>query len=83
MDIAPKYSGTAAGLMNSGSALAAIVSPLVAGYVIDVTGNWYLPFLMSMGLLLLGCFCAFLMHPETPFEAGDAILLAERPVAAE
>src|SRR6266404_1788898 len=68
MDIAPKYSGTAAGLMNSGSALAAIVSPLVAGYVIDVTGNWYLPFLMSMGLLLVGGFSAFLMHPEKPFE---------------
>jgi MFS family permease len=68
MDIAPKYSGTASGLMNTGSALAAIVSPLVAGYVIDVTGNWYLPFLMSMGLLLLGGFCAFLMHPEQPFE---------------
>jgi MFS family permease len=54
--------------MNTGSALAAIVSPLVAGYVIDVTGNWYLPFLMSMGLLLLGGFSAFLMHPEQPFE---------------
>ena len=72
MDIAPKYSGTAAGLMNTGSALAAIVSPLVAGYVIDVTGNWYLPFLMSMGLLLLGLFSAFLMHPEIPFEE-DAV----------
>src|SRR5712671_4142302 len=68
MDIAPKYSGTASGLMNTGSALAAIVSPLVAGYVIDVTGNWYLPFLMSMGLLLVGGFSAFLMHPEKPFE---------------
>jgi MFS family permease len=68
MDIAPKYSGTASGLMNSGSALAAIASPLVAGYVIDVTGNWYLPFLMSIALLLVGGFCAFLMHPETPFE---------------
>jgi MFS family permease len=54
--------------MNSGSALAAIVSPLVAGYVIDVTGNWYLPFLMSMALLLIGGFSAFLMHPEQPFE---------------
>ena len=52
----------------SGSAFAAIVSPLVAGYVIDVTGNWYLPFIMSMGLLLLGGFTAFLMHPEKPFE---------------
>jgi MFS family permease len=80
MDIAPKYSGTAAGLMNTGSALAAIVSPLVAGYVIDVTGN--LPFLMSMGLLLLGGFCAFLMHPETPLEASDGIQAAGRPVAA-
>src|SRR5216684_4308913 len=82
MDIAPKYSGTAAGLMNTGSALAAIVSPLVAGYVIDVTGNWYLPFLMSMGLLLLGGFSAFLMHPETPFEEGDVTPMAVRPVAA-
>jgi len=39
---------------------------LVAGYVIDVTGNWYLPFLMSMGLLLLGGFSAFLMHQRRP-----------------
>ena len=68
MDIAPRYAGTAAGLMNTGSAFAATVSPLVAGYVIDVTGNWYLPFIMSMGLLLLGGFTAFLMHPEKPFE---------------
>jgi MFS family permease len=83
MDIAPKYSGTASGLMNSGSALAAIVSPLVAGYVIDVTGNWYLPFIMSIGLLFLGAFCAFLMHPETPFEAADAAAPAGRPLPAE
>jgi MFS family permease len=83
MDIASKYSGTAAGLMNSGSALAAIVSPLVAGYVIDVTGNWYLPFLMTMGLLLVGGFCAFLMHPETPFEEAGVISAAGSPVAAE
>src|SRR5438445_183581 len=81
MDIAPKYSGTASGLMNTGSALAAIVSPLVAGYVIDVTGNWYLPFLMSMGLLLLGGFAAFLMHPEKPFEEAGATPLGQ-PVAA-
>ena len=67
MDIAPKYSGTAAGLMNMGSALAAIVSPLIAGFVIDATGNWYLPFLMSMALMALGGCCTFLMRPERPF----------------
>src|ERR1700692_615721 len=82
MDIAPKYSGTAAGLMNTGSALAAIVSPLVAGYVIDVTGNWYLPFLMSMGLLLVGGFSAFLMHPEQPVEDPGSARVGQ-PVAAQ
>jgi MFS family permease len=70
MDIAPKYSGTASGIMNMGSAFAAIVSPLVAGYVIDLTGNWYLPFLMTMGLLVLGGVSALLMHPERPLETG-------------
>ncbi len=83
MDIAPKYSGTASGLMNSGSAFAAIVSPLVAGYVIDVTHNWYLPFIMSIGLLLLGVFCAFLMHPERPFEETNTALPTGRPQPAE
>jgi len=83
MDIASKYSGTAAGIMNTGSALAAIVSPLVAGFVIDATGNWYLPFLMSMGLLALGLVCAFLMRPEKPFEAAEPVAPLGHVVAAE
>jgi len=68
MDIAGKYSGTASGIMNTGSALAAILSPMVFGYVIDRTGNWHLPFVGSVGLLLLGAVLAFTMHPEAPFE---------------
>lgn len=83
MDIAAKYSGTAAGIMNSGSAFAAIVSPLVAGFVIDATGNWYLPFLMSMGLLLVGGFSALLMHPERPFEETSEPVAPGKVVAAE
>jgi MFS family permease len=66
MDIAPKFSGTAAGLMNCGSAFAAIVSPLAAGVMIDMTGNWYLPFIMTMVLMATGIAAAFLMHPEKP-----------------
>ena len=68
MDIAPKYSGTAAGLMNTGSALAAIVSPIAAGMMIDATENRLLPFIVSMGLLGVGAGAAFLMHPERPFD---------------
>jgi sugar phosphate permease len=68
MDIAGKFSGTAAGMMNTGSALAAILSPIAFGYIIDKTGNWQLPFAGSLGFLLLGAVLAPAMHPERAFE---------------
>jgi MFS family permease len=67
MDIAGKFSGTAAGMMNTGSALAAILSPIAFGYIIDLTGNWQLPFAGSLGFLLLGAILAPTMHPEKTF----------------
>jgi MFS family permease len=73
MDIAPKYSGTASGLMNTGSAVAAALSPTAFGYIVDWTGNWQLPFLGSLGLLLLGSLLAFRMHPERAFEDEPAV----------
>jgi len=74
MDIAPKHSGTASGIMNTGSALAAILSPLAFGLVADVTGDWHLPFLGSLGLLLLGALLAFTMHPERQLQTPDITL---------
>ena len=71
MDIAPQFSGSASGLMNTGSALAAIISPLIAGYMIDRTGNWELPFFGSICLLLLGSILAFWMKPELEFRPGS------------
>jgi len=68
MDIAGKYSGTASGLMNSGSALAAIVSPVAFGKIVDLTGDWHLALLASIGLLLVGAALAFTMHPERRFD---------------
>ena len=64
MDIAPRFSGSASGLMNTGSAPAAIVSPLVFGHVIDKTGDWTLPFLGTIGLLLIGAMLVFWMTPD-------------------
>ena len=67
MDIAPRYSGSASGIMNTGSALAAIISPLIAGYIIDKTGNWNTPFYGSMALLFIGAIVAFWMKPNEAF----------------
>jgi MFS family permease len=68
MDIAPEFSGTASGIMNTGSALAAIISPVVSGFVIDLTGNWELPFLGSMVLMLIGMGLSFRMRPQKQLE---------------
>jgi len=68
MDIAPRYSGTASGFMNTGSALAAVLSPMAFGYIADVTGNWHVPFAGSLGLLVLGAILAFFMKAEEPFD---------------
>jgi ACS family glucarate transporter-like MFS transporter len=69
MDISVDHSGTASGIMNIGSAAAAIISPVVAGYLIDVSGNWQLPFLGSMMLMALGLVLSLRMHPERKFAA--------------
>jgi MFS family permease len=68
MDIAPKFSGTASGMMNTGSALAAIISPVLGGWLIDKTGNWELPFILSMVLMVIGSVVAFAMKPEKKFD---------------
>jgi MFS family permease len=71
MDIAPRYSGSASGLMNLGSALAAAVSPLVAGYVIKWTNDYTLPFIGSMALLLLGAILAYWMKPNDTLPGAE------------
>jgi MFS family permease len=86
MDIAPRYAGTASGMMNFGFGFAGIVSPLFFGYMIDLTGTWTVPFLVSIGLLLLGAVLAFYLRPDRPFIEDDdapprAILHGERASA--
>lgn len=68
MDIAPRYAGSAGGMMNFGFGVAGIISPFVFGYLIDLTGSWTWPFAGSVVLLLLGAALAFRMHPDRPFE---------------
>ena len=64
MDIAPAHAGTAAGLMNTGSAVASIITPLVFGVIVDKTGNWNIPFAGSFIFLLLGCVLTTQIRPD-------------------
>ncbi|KAA0113800.1 MFS transporter [Methylobacterium sp. P1-11] len=81
MDIAPQYSGTASGFMNFGFGLAGMISPVVFGLIIDMTGRWDLPFMASLGLLLAGAGLALRMRPNEPFvDAPQDDLVLSRPV---
>jgi MFS family permease len=72
MDIAPDHAGAASGMMNFGFGLAGILSPLVFGAVLDLTGSWTAPFLASIALLLVGAGLSFFMRPDCPFDPGVA-----------
>jgi MFS family permease len=80
MDIAPEFAGTASGMMNTGSALAAIISPVVGGFLIDYFGNWDLPFVGSILLMGVGVVLAFRMQPESKFalDAADTAHVSTR-----
>jgi len=64
MDIAPRYAGSASGVMNFGFGLAGILSTFVFGYAIHLTGSWTVPFLGSIGLLLIGSILALRLRPD-------------------
>jgi MFS family permease len=67
MDIAPRYAGSASGMMNFGFGLAGLVSPSSFGYLVDRTGSWVFPFLCSILLLLVGAVLASRLRPDIAF----------------
>ncbi|HJX85721.1 MAG TPA: MFS transporter [Candidatus Angelobacter sp.] len=72
MDVAPRYSGSASGLMNVGSALAAALSPLAWGYMAPKTQHWEYMFIGSICLLFLGAIMAYWMKPNNMLAGAEA-----------
>ena len=64
IDIAGRYGGTAAGMMNTGFGVAGMIAPVAFGFLIQNTGNYKLAFLLSAGLLAIGAICAFFINPN-------------------
>ena len=69
MDIAPRYAGSASGMMNFGFGVAGIISPFSFGYLVDRTGGWVFPFVASLVLLPIGALLATRLRPDKPFLA--------------
>jgi sugar phosphate permease len=64
MDVGGEYSGTVSGVMNMAGSLAASLSPIIFGALVQ-RGLWIAPFFISAGVLLAGAMIwAFLIDPE-------------------
>ncbi|WP_240519544.1 MFS transporter [Amycolatopsis antarctica] len=63
MDLAPDHAGTAGGVMNTGFGIAGILSPAIFGLLVDQTGGWVVPFLVSAVLLLVGGLTSLRIDP--------------------
>jgi MFS family permease len=73
MDIAPNCAGSASALMNAAGAVAGIVSPLAFGWILDQTGSWTAPFVVSLGLLLVGVVMTHWFRPEQQVNALGSV----------
>ena len=55
-DLGPKYTGSLVGIAGSIGMIAAIFSPIVAGYVLEFSNSWNLIFYICSGILIIGGF---------------------------
>ena len=53
-DLGPKYTGSLVGIAGSIGMIAAIFSPIVAGYVLEFSNSWNLIFYVCSGILVIG-----------------------------
>src|SRR5260221_6129160 len=66
MDISKEYAGLGSAYVIMGVGLSGIVSPVVFGWLIDLTGNWNVPFASGVGILLGGALAVVLLRPDVP-----------------
>jgi MFS family permease len=66
MDISREYAGLGSAYIIMGVAIAGIVSPVVFGWLIDLTGNWNVPFATGVVILVMGAAVVGVLRPDVP-----------------
>jgi MFS family permease len=68
MDISREFAGLGSAYIIVGVALAGIVSPVVFGWLIDLTGNWNVPFATGVFVLVAGAAVVGRLRPDQGLE---------------
>jgi MFS family permease len=64
MDMGGTYAATSAGWMNTWANVGGVISPIVFGALVQLTGSWTLPFLVASALMLVGAAAVWLIDPD-------------------
>jgi MFS family permease len=59
MDVSPEHCATSTATVNTGFAIAGAISPIIVGWLLDVTQNWEDVFLLTIVVLLIGSLVIF------------------------
>ncbi len=70
IDVAPAHAGAAGGFLSTAAGVAAMISPAAFGYITDLTGSYRPPFLLSIGLLVVGVVLAFRIRADVPLQTA-------------
>jgi len=70
IDVAPNFTGIAGGIMSTSAGIAAVSSPAAFGIMVDWTGSYSIPFVVSMVLALVGIVLAFFVRPDRPVKVA-------------
>ncbi len=70
MDISKEYAGLGSAYIIMGVAIAGIISPVVFGWLIDLTGNWNVPFATGVVILLTGAAVVGVLRPDVPLRVS-------------
>ena len=74
MDITHEYAGIGGGIMNSGFAIAGVISPIVFGWVIDRFKSFSVSFWLTVGICIMGAVLTIFMRPDKPFIPPKEVL---------
>jgi MFS family permease len=72
MDISKDYAGLGSAYVIMGVGISGIVSPVVFGWLIDLTGNWNVPFASGVAILLVGAMAVALLRPDIPLVVPES-----------
>lgn len=64
IDVGEEYAGTVSAMMNMFGNLGGTLSPFVFGVLVQVTGNWEIPFLIASGLCVVAGLLWLKIDPE-------------------